>query len=88
MARRTAAASALPPASPAHTGTRFWMVTSTGPPSPVAARKAAAAIWARFFPPVGRKWRSDAAVPSVPRAGTTVSWSARETACITIWSSW
>ena len=88
MAWRTAAASALPPASPAHTGTCLRMDTSTSPPRPVAARKAAAAIWARFFPPVGRKWRSATAVPAPPRAGVTVSSSARETDCITICKSW
>ena len=63
------------------------MDTSTCPPRPVAARKAAAAIWARFFPPVGRKWRSLTAVPTPPWAGVTVSSSARETDCITICKS-
>ena len=87
MARRTAAASALPPASPAHTGTRLRMLTSTSPPSPVACRKTAAATWARFLFPVGRKRRSATASPSGPLAGATVSWSARVTACITICSS-
>ena len=47
-------------------------------------RKAAAAIWARFFPPVGRKCRSLTASPCAPFAGVTVSSSARVTDCITI----
>ena len=82
----TAAASALPPAMPARTGTALCTVMCAPARSPVSSKKARAALYAVLCLPPGTRLPGSSTVR--PRLFSTVTRSYKLTACIIMSSVW